>query len=175
MKTSVQGQNPRKLRLLYQMSNFKNYGGQRKYCHGLPENIFSLTMIISACFMNLSVVWQFCEMYTFVCPVIYLSLFLSVFFFFSCSQKCITYKKSRSIHKRIKIGLFRFFGKFCYLNFLEMILSGRFYSFYFPVANSPHIQENSCDNACPKTFSTNQIVGFFKLQYPKKQSDCRIF
>ena len=43
MRNSVQGYNSRKLRLLYQMSNFKNYGGWRQYCPGLPENIAFLT------------------------------------------------------------------------------------------------------------------------------------
>ena len=50
-----------------------------------------------------------------------------------------------------------------------MILNGSSRNFYVPVANLPHVQENSCACVCPKTFSTNQIVGFFKPQYLKKQ------
>ena len=50
-----------------------------------------------------------------------------------------------------------------------MILNGSSCNFYFPVASLPHIMENYCAYVFPKTFSTNQIVGFFKLQYLKKQ------
>ena len=50
-----------------------------------------------------------------------------------------------------------------------MILHGSSYNFYFPVANPPHIWEDSWAYVCPKIFSTNQIVGFFTLQYLKKQ------
>ena len=99
------------------------------------------------------------------------SLCLSVFLTFCIWLEIYNYKKPRPIlaHKGIKIGLFRFFEIFCYLNFLEMILNESSCNFYFPVANSPHIQEHSCTYVCAKTFSTNQIVGFFKRQYLRKQ------
>ena len=50
-----------------------------------------------------------------------------------------------------------------------MVLNGSSCNFYFPVANPPHIKENYCACVCPKTFSNNQIVGFFNIQYLKKQ------
>ena len=143
------------------MFNAKNYGDWRQYCQCLHKAVFSATMIISVCFIGPeSSVVVLCNVH--ICVSSHVSVSLP-FWLFACGSKFITYKKPRStlVHKGIKIGLSRFFEIFCYLNFLQMIVSGSYCKFFL---------------FCCKP--TPYIGKFLRLCLPKSflyQSDCRIF